>query len=134
MAVTEPADRPQMELAVISLHQGATWCRWFPRLASVVDRRSARSRVQLFLGVVLARGRRTVTSWIWSADLSEKYLPCCTTIAAVGKQADKIAPRLVHEAVKPLVAVQARHTPALYDASTQRYWDGAGIWVLPHLQ
>jgi hypothetical protein len=51
-------------------------CQWFPRLASALDRRSAPRLVMLFLGAVLARGRRTVTSWIRAARLSEQFRPC----------------------------------------------------------
>ena len=57
----------------------------------------------LFIGAILARGRRTVTSWIRAAGLSRQYQPCYTTVAAAGKRADNIAGRLIHEVVKPLV-------------------------------
>src|SRR5208337_1194482 len=107
MVVTKPADQPRTEPAMTSLHQDATSCQWFPRLASALDRRSAIRLVQLFLGAVLARGRRTVTSWIRAAGLSRKYQPCYTTVAAAGKQADNIAARLVNEAVNPWLL--ARH-------------------------
>jgi hypothetical protein len=113
-----------------SSHQDATSCQWFSRLASALDRRSAPRLVRLFLGAVLARGRRTVTSWIRAAGLSRQYQRCYTTVAAAGKRADKIASRLVDEAVKPLVAGQARLTLALDDTPTQRYGpyvQGAGI-------
>ena len=79
-------------------------CQWFSRLASALDRRSAPRLARLFLGAVLARGRRTVTSWIRAAGLSDEFRPCYTTVAAAGKRADLIAARLAHEVVKPLVA------------------------------
>ncbi len=104
-----------------SSHQDATSCQWFSRLASALDRRSALRLVQLFLGVVLARGRRIVTSWIRAAGLRRRYQPCCTTVAAASKQADNIAARLVYEAVKPLVAGKTWLTMALEDTPTQRY-------------
>jgi DDE superfamily endonuclease len=113
-----------------SSHQDATSCQWFSRLASALDRRSAPRLVWLFLGAVLARGRRTVTSWIRAAGLSSKFQPCYTTVAAAGKQADNIAARLIYEVVKPLVADQTRLTLALDDTPTQRYGpyvQGAGI-------
>lgn len=113
-----------------SSHQDATSCQWFSRLASPLDRRSALRLVQLFLGAVLARGRRTITNWIRAADLSRQYQPYYTTVAAAGKQADNIAARFVHEAVKPLVAGQTRLTLALDDTPTQRNGpcvQGAGI-------
>jgi DDE superfamily endonuclease len=130
MAVTKPADQPRTEPAMRSSHQDATSCQWFSRLASPLDRRSALRLAWLFVGAVLARGRRTVTSWIRAAGLSGQYQPCYTTVAAAGKQADNIAARLIHEAVKPLVAGQTRLTLALDDTPTQRYGpyvQGAGI-------
>src|SRR5262245_55700367 len=48
-------------------------CQWFGRLAAALDRRSAPRLALLFLGAVLARGRRTLTSWIWAAGLSEQF-------------------------------------------------------------
>ena len=103
-----------------SSHQDATSCQWFSYLASALDRRSAPRLVRLFLGALLARGRRTVTSWIRAAGLSRQYQPCYTTVAAAGKQADNIAARLVYQVVKPLVAGQTRLTLALDDTPTQR--------------
>ena len=87
-----------------SLHQDPAPCQWFSRLACCLDRRSAPRLVWLFLGAVLAYGRRTVTGWIRAAGLSRQYRPCYTTVAAAGKQSDRIAVRLIHEVAKPLVA------------------------------
>ena len=80
----------------------------------------------LFFGAVLARGRRTVTSWIRAAGLSTNP---AATVAAAGK-AEDIAARLVCEVVKPLVADLAKLTLAIDDTPTQRYGpfvQGAGI-------
>ena len=63
-------------------------CQWFSRLASALDRRSAPRLALLFLGAVLARGRRTVTSWIRAAGLSDQFRPCYTAVAAAGKKAE----------------------------------------------
>jgi hypothetical protein len=78
-------------------------CQWFSRLASALDRRSAPRLARLFLGAVLARGRRTVTSRIRAAGLSDPSRPCDTAVAAAGKKARTIAAHLVLEVVKPLV-------------------------------
>ena len=104
--------------------------QWFSRLASVLDRRSIPRLAMLFLGAVLARGRRTVTSWIRAAQLSDQFRPCYTAVAAAGKKADSIAARLVFEAVKPLVVGDQRLTIALDDTPTPRYGphvQGAGV-------
>ena len=88
---------------------------------SFLERRSAPCLAWLFLGAVLARGRRTVTRWIRAADLSAQFRPCYTTVAAAGKKAYNIATRLVYEVVKPLVADLAKLTLALADTPTQVY-------------
>jgi hypothetical protein len=96
-------------------------CHWFAALAAALDPRSAPRLAWLFVGAVLARGRRTVTSWIRAAGLSNEYRPCYTTVAAAGKRADSIAARLLYEVVKPLVADVTRLTFALDDTPTERY-------------
>ena len=65
-------------------------CQWFSRLAAALDRRSAPG-CRLFLGAVLARGRRTVTSWIRAAGLSDRFQSCYIAVAAAGKKAETIA-------------------------------------------
>src|SRR6516162_7966401 len=86
-------------------------CQWFARLASALDRRSAPRLALLFLGALLARGRRTVTSWIRAAGLSDDFRPCYTAVAA----------HLVLTVVKPLLSGVGRLTLALDDTPTQRY-------------
>ena len=84
----------------------------------------------MFLGAILARGRRTVTAWIRAAKLSDQFRPCYTAVAAAGKRADRIARRLLTEVVRPLLAGATRLTLALDDTPTKRYGphvQGAGI-------
>jgi hypothetical protein len=103
---------------------------WFATIASALDPRSATRRCRLLLGAILARGRRTVTSWIRAAGLSCEYRRCYTTVAAAGKRADRTAACLAHEVVKPLVADAARLTFALDNTPTEWYGrrvQGAGV-------
>ena len=105
-------------------------CHLFPLLAAVPDPRSAWRLVLLLVGAVVARGRRTVTSWIRAAGLSDDCRPCYTT--AAGKKADRVAARLARQVVRPLVAGQPRLVVALDDTPTPRYGPhvrGAGV---PH--
>jgi hypothetical protein len=99
-------------------------------LASAFDRRSAPRLAWLFIGAVLARGRRTVTSWIRAAGLSGEYRSCYTTVAAVGTKTDLTAAHLAREVVKPLVAGADRLTFAIDDTPTPRHGrqvQGAGV-------
>src|SRR5262245_25783139 len=113
-----------------SSHSLPVSCQWFSWLAAALDRRSAIRLAMLFLGAVLARGRRTVTTWIRAAKLSGQYQPCYTAVAAAGKRSDRIARRLLTEVVGPLVGGAERLTLAIDDTPTRRYRphvQGAGV-------
>jgi hypothetical protein len=108
-----------------SSHTLAPVCHWFSLLASVLDPRSGPRLAWLFVGVILARGRRTVTSWIRAARLSEEFRPCYTTISAAGKRADSVAARLVHGVLKPLLARMGRLVFAIDDTVIARNAESA---------
>jgi hypothetical protein len=113
-----------------SSHPTPAPCQWFPRLAAALDRRSSPRLALLFFGAVLARGRRTVTTWIRAAKLGDRFQSCYIAVAAAGKRADHIARRLLIEVVRPLLAGATRLTLALDDTPTKRYGphvQGAGI-------
>ena len=113
-----------------SSHPTPAPCQWFSRLATPLDRRSAPRLALLFLGAVLARGRRTVTTWIRAAKLSGQYQRGDVAVAAAGKRADLIARRLLIEVVRPLLKGAERLTLALDDTPTKRYGphvQGAGV-------
>jgi hypothetical protein len=113
-----------------SSHPTPAPCQWFSRLAGALDRRSAPRLALLFFGAVLARGRRTVTTWIRAAGLSDQFRSCYTAVAAAGKKAETVAAYLVLGVVKPLVSGADRLTLALDDTPTPRYGpqvEGAGV-------
>src|SRR5215212_4432197 len=131
MAVTKPARHPDRSRPpMTSSHPLPVPCQGFSWLAAALDRRSAPRLALLFLGAVLARGRRTVTSWIRAARLSGQYQPCYIAVAAAGQGADRIARRLLTEVVRPLLKGATRLTLALDDTPTKRYGphvQGAGV-------
>jgi hypothetical protein len=102
-------------------HSPRPTVHWFSTLANVLDPRSAPRLAKLLLGALLARGRRTVTSWIRAAGLSDEYRPCYATVSAVGNRADHFAARLVHTVIKPLLGGVDRLVFALDDTPTPRY-------------
>src|ERR1700749_1299925 len=113
-----------------SSHPTPDPCQWFSWLAPALDRRSAPRPARMFLGAVLARGRRTVTTWIRAAKLSGRYQSCYIAVAAAGKRGERIAPRLLTAGVPPLLKGATRLTLALDDPPTKRYGShvqGAGI-------
>jgi len=104
-----------------SSHSMLVPCQWFVSLASSLDRRSAVVLASLFVGAVLAGGRRTVTTWIRAAGLSERFRSCYIAVAAAGKRAERVATRLLLEVVAPLTTGAGRLTLALDDTPTRRY-------------
>ncbi|MEO6808139.1 MAG: transposase, partial [Isosphaeraceae bacterium] len=131
MAVTRPAKHPDRSRpSMTSSHLTTAPCQWFSWLAAALDRRSAPRLALLLLGAVLARGRRTLTTWIRAAKLSDQFRPCYTAVAAAGKRADRIARRLLTRVVRPLLQDATRLTLALDDTPTRRYGphvQGAGV-------
>src|SRR5262245_44469573 len=105
MVVTTPARHPERSRPpmMTSSHPTPAPCQWFSRLAAALDRRSAPRLALLFFGAVLARGRRTVTTWIRAAQLSARFQSCYIAVAAAGMRADRIARRLLTEVVRPLL-------------------------------
>jgi hypothetical protein len=103
------------------LHPLPASCQWFSRLASALDCRSAHRLALLFFGAVLARGWRTVTSWIRAAGLSNHFQHCYMAVAATGKKAETIATYPVLTGVEPLLGGVGRLTIALDDTPTERY-------------
>ena len=121
---------PRTDAAMTSSHTPVPRCQWFSTLAKALDPRSGRRLAVLFLGLILARGRRTVSSWVRAAGLSNPYRRCYAAAAAVGCRTEHVAMRLLLELLKPLVADASRLVLALDDTPTERYGpkvQGAGV-------
>ncbi len=111
-------------------HPCAPWGQWLSALAAALDPRSAPRLVRLFLGALLATGRRTVTAWLRAAGLSAEFRPAYHTLAAAGRRSDRLAARLVHRLLRPLLGGAPRFLFALDDTPTRRYGpkvQGAGV-------
>jgi len=113
-----------------SSHPTPTPCQWFVHLSNALDKRSAAKLARLFVGAVLACGRRTVTAWIRAGRLSGRFQSCYIAVAAAGKRAERIAARLLDEVVAPLLTGSGRLTLAIDDTPTRRcgpFVQAAGI-------
>ena len=111
-----------------STHPLPALCQWCVRLASALDRPSAPRLTWLFLGAVLAWGRRTVTTWVRAAGLNDQFRPCYTAVA-VGNKAEHIAARLLLTVIKPLLggveglALAIDDTPTHYESLSPGSYD-----------
>ena len=100
----------------------------FLDLAHWLDQRSAARVPVLLLGILFARGRRTVTSWFRAAGIRAEFRPAYVTVCAIGREAEHLAITTLL-AVKPLLG-HKRLTVAIDDTPTARYGpqvEGAGI-------
>ena len=91
----------------------------FSALACWLDRRSAARLPRLLLGILFARGRRTVTAWFRAAGIADDFRPAYTTVCAVGRHTSGMAFTTL-QAVQPLLG-QGRLTVAIDDTPTPRY-------------
>jgi SRSO17 transposase len=100
----------------------------FLDLAHWLHQRSAARLPRLLLGILFAKGRRTVTSWFRAAAITDDYRPAYATVCAVGRQATRMAVTSLY-AVAPLLPAP-RLRLAIDDTPTPRYGpqvEGAGI-------
>jgi hypothetical protein len=101
---------------------------FFLRLSHWLDKRSAARVPVLLLGMLLASGRRTVTSWFKAADLWEDWRQGYVTVHACGRNVKHLAITVVHT-VQPLLS-HKRLLLGIDDSPTARYGpfvEGCGI-------
>jgi hypothetical protein len=100
----------------------------FYALAHCLDRRLRGRFPQLLIGVLFARGRRTVTAWFRAAGITDAYRQGYHTLAAAGRGVDFLSTRLL-PVVRHLQPGD-RLTVALDDTPTPRWGlhvEGAGL-------
>src|SRR5271166_226930 len=103
----------------------------FAHLAGCLDVRSQARFLALLGGALFARGRRTVTSWLRSAGITDEFRPAYALLWTVGRRTAWMAAVVLMRAVLPrLGAGQSRWLFALDDTPTKRYGpcvQGAGV-------
>ncbi|SRR5216683_4107952 len=103
--------------------------RWIAGLAGMLHGRTCRRLKPLCQGVLFARGRRTVTSWLRAADLTHDYQNYYYFVGALGRKTELLAVSLLR-LLLGVVGVGERLLFVLDDSPTQRYGphvQGAGI-------
>jgi hypothetical protein len=105
----------------------------FARIGACLDRRSALHVPALLLGILLASGRRTCTSWFRAGGITTDFRPAYSTIWAIGKRSVRVASTLL-PTLPPLLRGH-RLWAALDDTPTARWGpciEGAGIHHNPN--
>jgi DDE superfamily endonuclease len=107
----------------------AEWTPWMALLAHHLHARLAWRLAPLLLGMLFARGRRTVASWLRAAGIRRGFPGYYYFLGSLGRRTEAIAGSLLRLALERL-GVGARLLFALDDTPTPRYGrkvQGAGI-------
>jgi hypothetical protein len=101
----------------------------FQQFAAWLDQRTALRVPLLLLGILLAGGRRTATSWFRAAGIADDFRPAYHAIYASGRQVENLALAAWFTA-RPCLIRSGRLLLAIDDTPTPRYGrqvQGAGL-------
>jgi hypothetical protein len=79
------------------------WGQWVDELAKALHARNRWRLSLLILGIFLASGRRTVTSWLRAAGVSDDFAIYYYFLQPIGRRAQQIAERLLSLLLEHLV-------------------------------
>jgi DDE superfamily endonuclease len=96
------------------------WSQWSEWLAAGLHARNRWRLPVLLMGMLFAGGRRTVTTWLRAAGVSDDYQDYYYFLAGVGRKSESIATRLLG-LVLCVLPLPQRLLLAIDDSPTQRY-------------
>lgn len=96
------------------------WSEWSSWLAAGLDARNRWRLPVLLAGILFARGRRTVTTWLRSAGISDDFADYYYFLEPVGRKSESIATRLLWLVLRTL-PLPERLLCAIDDSPTKRY-------------
>jgi hypothetical protein len=105
------------------------WQEWVEWLSAGLHARNRWRLTLVIMGIVFARGRRTVTSWLRAAGITDTFASYYYFLQPVGRKAKQISERLWMLLLMRMVSGQ-RVLLAVDDSPTKRYGphvQGAGI-------
>jgi hypothetical protein len=98
----------------------AQWSQWSTWLAAGLHGRNRWRLAVLMMGMLFAGGRRTVTSWLRAAGVSDDYQDYYYFLASVGRKSESIATQLL-ELVLRVLPLPERLLLVIDDSPTKRY-------------
>jgi hypothetical protein len=96
------------------------WSEWSDWLSAGLHARNRWRLPVLMLGILFAQGRRTVTTWLRAAGVSDDYQDYYYFLAALGRKAESVATRLVFLLLDRL-PLPSRVLLIIDDSPTKRY-------------
>jgi hypothetical protein len=96
------------------------WSDWSQWLAAGLHARNRWRLPLLLLGILFAQGRRTVTTWLRAAGISDDYQDYYYFLAALGRKTESVATQLVILILREL-PLPDRLLLVIDDSPTKRY-------------
>lgn len=96
------------------------WQEWSDWLASGLHGRNRWRLSLLLIGILFAGGRRTVTSWLRAAGISDDFQDYYYLLAALGRKSESLATRLF-VLIFRTIPLPDRLTVVIDDSPTKRY-------------
>src|SRR5438034_9342564 len=91
------------------------------QITAFFDKRHADLVEPLFLGELLARGRRTATAWFRAADITDEFRRAYTVLGTLGKSKVPACASALFSDLRGTIDPGPRWLLALADSPTQRY-------------
>lgn len=98
-----------------------SWQRWIGQIGAVLSSPNRRHLGVLLDGIVLARGLRTVTSWLRAMGKRRRWSTFYYAIGAIGRKTEAVAERLLSILVAHVVGEDEIVRLAIDDTPTRRY-------------
>lgn len=105
------------------------WSEWVKLLSAVLDSRTRWRFPIVLVGVLFARGRRTVTSWLRAQGITTEFADYYYFLSSIGRKSEPVATRLLQLLLARL-ALGDSLLFAIDDTPTKRYGpqvEGAGL-------
>jgi hypothetical protein len=96
------------------------WSEWSEWLAAGLHARNRWRLPVLLVGMLFAGGRRTVTTWLRAARVSDDFQDYYYCLAALGRKTDSVATRLITLILRTL-PLPDRLLLVIDDSPTKRY-------------
>lgn len=114
---------------MVQYYSPSDWDQWVDQLAEALHARNRQRLTLLIMGILFARGRRTVTSWLRAVGVSTDFADYYYFLQPVGRRAKQISEQLFRLLLEKLVSGD-RILFAADDSPTKRYGphvQGAGF-------
>src|SRR3974377_163655 len=107
-------------MAKVNWQGPSEWQEWSDLLASVLHGRNRWRLPVLLVGILFAHGRRTVTTWLRAAGVSDDYQDYYYFLAALGGKSKSVATQLLLLVLRTL-PLPERLLVVIDDTPTKRY-------------